>query len=67
MEFHGGLGNQFTRNSMEISPRRIRTFSMEFVFVVVNCFTSGNLLCLFLGIVMYANKVETKKNENYLR
>ena len=30
MEFHGGLGHQFLWNSMEISPWRIRTFSMEF-------------------------------------
>ena len=35
--------------------------NLKLVFVVVNFLISGNSFCLLLGIVMYANKLETKE------
>ena len=47
----------------------VMLINLKLVFVVVNFFLPpGNFFCLFLGMVMYANKVETKeKIKNYLR
>ena len=35
--------------------------NLKLVFVVVNFFTSGNFFLFDFGMVMYANKVETKE------
>ena len=38
----------------------VMLINLKLVFVVVNFFTSGTFFCFFWGMVMYANKVETK-------
>ena len=47
----------------------VMLINLKLVFVAVNFFfTPSNFFCLFLGMVMYANKVERKeKIKNYLR
>ena len=47
----------------------VMLINLKLVFVVVNFFFApSNFFCLFLGMVMYANKVERKeKIKNYLR
>ena len=41
---------------------------MNYVYVVVNFLSQVIFVfLLFLGMVIYANEVETKENKNYLR
>ena len=39
----------------------VMLINLKLVFVVVNFFTSGNFFLFDFGMVMYANKVETKE------